>query len=226
MEGDHRVWPPDEPWNPTLRRTAERSWEALPPSARVHGTPADPGITRRIGGRRWKRRIGAVFALMVASGLVAGAAVLVLRLAGPEPVSGQMVDSLAGVTIALPPGWERGAVPPVTGFTSVVRSGSALVMARPLEQVADAKQAVFDASELYSRLLLMGDRVTIVEDRATPQGHTRALRAEYQDVVNRPAYLRVTLLTRRTGGVLLVGLLQPEDPAARQALDTLMTSVR
>ncbi|NUR88809.1 MAG: hypothetical protein HOY71_32380 [Nonomuraea sp.] len=241
MEGDHRVWPPDpgppsgEPWNPRLRRTAERvvgapavreDWESLPPSARLHGTPADPGVTHRIRGRRWKRRVGAVFALVVASGLVAGLVVGVLRLANPAPRSGELVDSLAGVTIPLPPGWVRGAVPPVTGFTSVARNGPALVMARPVPAVTDARQDVFEASELYSRLLLKGDRVTIVEDRSIPGGHTRALRAEYQDVVNRPAYLRVTLLTRSSGGVLLVGLLQPEDNQARQGLDTLLTSVR
>ena len=198
----------------------------MPPSARIYGAPADPGMRRRIRGRRWKRRVGAVLALMVASGLVAGLVVVVLRVARPEPATGRLNDSLAGVTIPLPPGWSRGAVPPVTGFTSVARSGIALVMARPIPVVTDAKQAVFDASELYSRLLLKGDRVTIVEDKPLPGGHTRVLRAEYQDVVNRPAYLRVTLLTRSSGGVLLVGLLQPENPAAREGLDTLMTSVR
>ncbi|MFC7589143.1 hypothetical protein ACFQYP_39770 [Nonomuraea antimicrobica] len=68
--------------------------------------------------------------------------------------------------------------------------------------------------------------MTVVEDRAMPGGHTRALRAEYQDVVNRPAFLRVMLLTRATRPVLLVGLLQPEENSRRQALDALMTSLR
>ncbi|WP_162795389.1 hypothetical protein, partial [Nonomuraea lactucae] len=146
----------------------------------------------------------------------------------PRPETGRLHDARAGVTIPLPAGWRAGAVPPVTGFTSVTRDGDgALVMARPLPgAVRDARRAALEAAELYSRLLLKGDRVAVVEDRPFAQGHTRALRAEYQDVVNRPAYLRVILLTRDRGAVLVVGLLQPEEPARRQALDALMSTVR
>lgn len=248
MEDEHRVWPPgpgrrtppegthrgpeepDEPWNPQLRRTVERdvdrrgvSWESLPPSARFYGAPAVP---RRV--RRWRGRAGALVALVVASGLVAGLVVVVFRLVGPEPQDGRLVDPLAGVTVTLPPGWREVPVPPVTGFTSVARdSGGALVMARLVpEPVAAPRVAVFEAAELYSRLLLKGDTVSVVEDRALPQGHTRALRAEYHDVVNRPAYLRVTLITREGRHALLVGLLQPADKTSTKTLDTVMASVR
>lgn len=116
----------------------------------------------------------------------------------------------------------------MTGFTSVARDGAgAVVMARPLTApLGDAKRATAQAAELYSRLLLKGDRVGVVEDKGVAGGHTRALRAEYQDVVNRPAYLRVILLTRDGAPVLVLGVLQPEDPARRQALDALLASVR
>ncbi|MER7502331.1 hypothetical protein AB0L05_09490 [Nonomuraea pusilla] len=141
---------------------------------------------------------------------------------------GRLSDARAGVTLALPDGWRAEALPPVTGFTSAARDGDgALLMARPFtEPAGDQAKAVSQAAELYSRLLLKGDKVTVVEDRALPQGRTRALRAEYKDVVNRPAFLRVTLVTRGGRPALLLGLLQPEQNTRRQALDALMASVR
>ncbi|MFG1702937.1 hypothetical protein ACFLIM_07070 [Nonomuraea sp. M3C6] len=229
---------PEEPWNPRIQRTADRGldppddplpdWESLPPSARLYGSPADPGLRRRVGGRAWRRWAGVLVALLAGTGLVAGATAVVLRLTEPPAETGKLSDSLAGVTVTLPQGWREGAVAPVTGFTSVIRDGGGgLVMARPVPgPVENAKKATAEAAELYSRLLLKGDRVTIVEDRQLPEGHTRALRAEYQDVVNRPAFLRVMLLTRDDKAVLLVGLLQPEETSRRQALDAVMTSIR
>ena len=236
-EGDERDEPEDL-WNPRLRRATERGlerddgdpqvpWESLPPSARHYGAPADPGLSSRVQVRRWGRPAGAVLALLLAAVLIAALVMVVLRLAVPKPATGRLSDSLAGVTITLPAGWQEGAVPPVTGFTSVARNDGALVMARPIpDSVADVTKATKDAAELYSRLLLKGDKVDVVEDKALPQGHTRALRAQYQDVVNRPAYLRVTLLNRGGKAVLLVGLLQPEETTRRQALDAVMSSVR
>ncbi|MEU8247573.1 hypothetical protein [Nonomuraea sp. NPDC048916] len=227
----------DEAWNPRISRPAGRaiehggtrpSWESLPPSARYYGSPADPGLPRRVRGRAWRRRTAALLALLAASALVTALVMAVLRLAEPRPETGRLDDSLAGVSVPLPAGWRQGAVPPVTGFTSVARdSAGSLIMARPVPgTVDDARQAAVEAAELYSRLLLKGDRVSVVEDKELARGHTRALRAEYQDVVNRPAYLRVILLTRDERGVLLVGLLQPEETARRQVLDGLMASVR
>ncbi|MEV0825741.1 hypothetical protein [Nonomuraea rubra] len=224
---------PEEPgWNPRIQRTAPRDPgpaggqdDALPPSARLHGTPRDPGAR----GGRLRRRAGPVLAALVAgAGLVAATVAVALWLTAPPGDTGRLRDALAGVAATLPEGWSTGAVPPVTGFTSVVRDGhGGLVMARPVPgPVKDAEQATEEAAELYSRLLLRGDRVTVVEDRRLPDGHTRALRAEYQDVVNRPAYLRVMLLTRGSRPVLLVGLLQPEENSRRQALDAVMTSLR
>ncbi|MEV0594193.1 hypothetical protein [Nonomuraea cavernae] len=227
----------DEAWNPQIRRTAalgiERDdtrppWQSLPPSARLYGSPADPGLPRRTRGRAWRRRLAVLLALLAASALVTALVVTVLRLAEPRPETGRLHDSLAGVSIPLPAGWHQDAVPPVTGFTSVARDqAGSLVMARPVPgAVDDAWEDAVEAAELYSRLLLKGDRVSVVEDKELAQGHTRALRAEYQDVVNRPAYLRVILLTRDERAVLLVGLLQPEENASRQVLDGLMASVR
>jgi hypothetical protein len=221
---------PEPPWNPRIHRTAplappkaeSPSWDTLPPSARLYGTPAGPGPRRRL-------LAGGLAALAVAAGVVAGATVVVQRLSSPPPAAnGQVSDAQAGVTVRLPPGWSAGTVPPVTGFTSVIRDGDGgLVMARRVPVPAgDAKKATGQAAELYSRLLLKGDKVTVVEDREIPQGHTRALRAEYKDVVNRPAFLRVMLLTRAGRSVLLVGLLQPEENSRRQSLDAVMTSFR
>ncbi|MER7361454.1 hypothetical protein [Nonomuraea wenchangensis] len=209
----------------------ESSTDALPPSARLYGTPAAPGARTAATGvpRRWAF---ALAVLLTGAALVAAAINLAPRLVapqpGPEAGTGRLSDGLAGVAATLPEGWYVAPVPPVSGFTSVARDGAgSLVMARPLpEPAADAKKATAEAAELYSRLLLKGDRVKVVEDRQIPGGHTRAMRAEYRDVVNRPAYLRVTLLTRGERSVLLLGLLQPEQTARRQALDTVLTSLR
>ncbi|MEU6722506.1 hypothetical protein ABZ917_02200 [Nonomuraea wenchangensis] len=209
----------------------ESSTDALPPSARLYGTPAAPGARTAAVGlpRRWAF---ALAALLTGAALVAAAINVAPRLVapqpGPETGTGRLSDGLAGVAANLPEGWYVAPVPPVSGFTSVARDGAgSLVMARPLpEPVADAKKATAEAAELYSRLLLKGDRVKVVEDRQIPGGHTRALRAEYRDVVNRPAYLRVMLLTRGERSVLLLGLLQPEQTVSRQALDTVLTSLR
>ncbi|WP_165977418.1 hypothetical protein, partial [Nonomuraea diastatica] len=178
-------------------------------------------------GRRWRRWAGVLVALPAGAGLIVAVAVVVLRFTAPPAETGRLSDSPAGVSVALPQGWREEPVPPVTGFTSVIRDDAgALVMARPMPPVKDAGKAAKDAAELYSRLLLKGDRVTVVEDKQLPGGHTRALRAEYRDVVNRPAFLRVMLLTRGARAVLLVGLLQPADTDRRQELDTVMTSLR
>ncbi|MFF4190751.1 hypothetical protein [Nonomuraea sp. NPDC001831] len=220
------VPPAADPLPPSARRHATPS-EPLPPSARLYGTPADPGPLEQAP-RRGRRPAGVLVALVAAAGLVAGVSAVASRLGAPPPAPDRLSDAVAGVTLRLPPGWSAGAVPPVTGFTSVARDGNgALVMARRVaEPVPNARKAAGEAAELYSRLLLKGDKVTVVDDRDIPQGHTRALRAEYQDVVNRPAFLRVMLLTRAGRAVLLVGLLQPEAATGRQALDAVMTSFR
>ncbi|MFI9588822.1 hypothetical protein [Nonomuraea sp. NPDC052265] len=232
-------WPPrrgrdpyerETAWNP-IRRTVPpgppSSSEPLPPSARLYGTPADPGPLEEPP-RRGRRVAGVLVALVAAAGLVAGVSAVASRLTAPPPESARLSDAVAGVSLRLPPGWSAGTIPPVTGFTSVARDGNgALVMAmRVPEPVPNAKKAAGEAAELYSRLLLKGDKVTVVDDRDIPQGHTRALRAEYQDVVNRPAFLRVMLLTRAGRAVLLLGLLQPEATTGRQALEAVMTSFR
>lgn len=220
----------ERPWNPRIRDVGEEEPEPeLPPSASFYGTPADPGIGERVAGPGRRRLVGGLLALLAAAGLVAGARTLVPRLTiEPPPAQDRLSDALAGVSLRLPPGWSVGPVAPVTGFTSVIRDADGgMVMAGPVPgRVADAKKATAEAAELYSRLLLKGDKVTVVEDREIPQGHTRALRAEYQDVVNRPAFLRVMLLTRAGRAVMLVGLLQPEGTGRRQALDAVMTSFR
>ncbi|MGW0808789.1 hypothetical protein [Nonomuraea sp. NPDC002799] len=172
--------------------------------------------------------MAALVGLAAVTGLVAGGIAVVPRLTEPPRETGRLSDAFAGVTASLPQGWRQAPVPPVTGFTSVIRNGAgALMMARPVQApVADAKKATAEAAELYSRLLLQGDRVTILEDKSLPGGHTRALRAEYRDVANRPAFLRVMLLTRGGRVVMLVGLLQPEENSRRVELDAVMTSVR
>ncbi|PZG14907.1 hypothetical protein [Nonomuraea aridisoli] len=214
-----------------MPRDADQDWESLPPSARLYGSPADPALRKvRAGaGRTWRRVAAVLVALAAGAGVVAGAVALAPRLtAPPAPGTARLSDPQAGLSAPLPQGWTEGPVAPVTGFTSVARGpGGALLMARPVaEPVEDAKKATAEAAELYSRLLLKGDRVTVVEDKRLPGGHTRALRAEYRDVVNRPAFLRVMLLTRSGRPVVIVGLLQPEETARRQALDAVMTTVR
>ncbi|MFI6480012.1 hypothetical protein ACIBH1_18905 [Nonomuraea sp. NPDC050663] len=195
--------------------------ESLPPSARIHGTPTAPTRQYRAPTarrRRWGRRLGALLALTLAGGLVAGLATVLLRLPAPSAPDTVLADPEAGLTLQLPPGWREAAVPPVTGFTSAARDdGGALLMIRKVTG-ADVKTLADD----YAGLLLQGDRMAVVADTPT----SRSIRAEYDDVVNRPAYLRVTLVTRGAAQILLVGLLQPDEPTARQALDSLMNTVK
>ncbi|MEV4801186.1 hypothetical protein AB0K18_14370 [Nonomuraea sp. NPDC049421] len=250
LEPDESFWNEDDPddadepsWSARIRgaaggaaRDAARDdSDDLPPSAHLYGAPTAPrqraGGVRSGTGAPWKvpRKVAAVLtALAAAAALVAAATVTALRFVAEEPEPGRLSDPRAGVTATLPEGWRTDPVPPVTGFTSVARDDAGgLVMARPMEgPIEDAKKATAQATELYSKLLLKGDRVTVVDDRRTQDGHTRALRAEYRDVVNRPAYLRVMLVTRQGKPVLLLGLLQPEEESRRQALDTVLTSLR
>ncbi|MEV0618013.1 hypothetical protein AB0I81_32140 [Nonomuraea sp. NPDC050404] len=228
MDLEEPAWSPRIRPGPDRGRSAE-AWEDLPPSARLHGSPADPKPPRGRHGGGTRRRVTMVLvALAAGAGLVTGTTAVTLWLTTPRADTGNLSDALAGVRATLPDGWSTGPVAPVTGFTSVVRDGQGgLVMARPVPgPIPDPERATADAAELYSRLLLKGDRVSVVEDRQIPGGHTRAIRAEYSDVVNRPAYLRVMLLTRADRPVLLVGLLQPEQNSRRQALDAVMTSLR
>ncbi|GAB2920599.1 hypothetical protein [Nonomuraea fastidiosa] len=225
----------DEPsWNPRIRGAVRQSGAAdddLPPSARLYRSPTAPKqhATRAQSGAGTAKKVAAVLAALAAgTALVAAATSAALRFVAPQPEADRLSDSLAGVAAPLPEGWRTSPVPPVTGFTSVARDGDgAVVMARPVPgPIEDAKKTAAQAAQLYSRLLLKGDRVTVVDDRGTRDGYTRALRAEYRDVVNRPAFLRVMLVTREDQPVLLVGLLQPEDQARRQALEAVMTSLR
>ncbi|MDA0637665.1 hypothetical protein OUY22_30020 [Nonomuraea sp. MCN248] len=200
-------------------------WDSLPPSARMHGTPAHPGP--RLPGRALRRAAWPALAIVAALALVAALAFAVPRVLPTGGGTTPLIDTLAGVRLELPPGWADGKVAPVTGFTAVARDddGGGVVMTRPLAgPVKDPGESVKDAVAHYARLLLQGDRVKVVDDRPVARGHTRAVRAQYDDVVNRPAYLRVTLVTHGGGAALVLGLLQPEETAARQALDAVMAS--
>lgn len=199
-------------------------WDSLPPSARMYGTPADPGP--RLPRNSLRRVARPLLAVLVAAGLVGVVVLAVLRLWPSGERTTPLADTLAGVRLSLPTGWRELKEAPVTGFTSFARhDDGGLVMVKPMPgPVRDPGASVKEAAERYARLLLKGDRVKVVDDRPVGRGHTRALRAQYDDVVNRPAYLRVTLVTRGGGAALVVGLLQPEETAARKALDEVMAS--
>lgn len=204
--------------------------DALPPSARWYGTPEAPPPPRVPRGLA--RALVVVAVLLVAGGLVAGLGYLVLdRVRAWNAPPASAVDTLAGVTYPLPPGWREGKVAPVTAFTSVAtHGGDAVVMSRPGDPVrpAELRKATLELSDLYSRLLLHGDKVTVLDDRSlTVNGraaHTRALRAEYRDVVNRPSYLRVMVIG--DGGPVMVGMAQPDDPRLRADIDAMMNGLR
>ncbi|MBP2705236.1 hypothetical protein JOL79_15575 [Microbispora sp. RL4-1S] len=208
-----RVWPPpgSETW--------EAAGEDLPPSAHRYGAPAPPPRRRP----SLLRRLLVALLALVASASVIGAIVVTVLRGAEDPPPTVVSDRLAGVTYPLPPGWAEGVVAPVTGFTSVAAHGDlATVMARPGEGVdpPNLRSAVIDLSELYARLLLQGDDVEVVDDRAVTvngrPGHTRAVRATYSDVVNEPAFMRVTLLTRPDGrSTVMLGLAHPDDQRAR-----------
>ncbi|MEU4829175.1 hypothetical protein [Streptosporangium sp. NPDC023615] len=216
-ERSHLTWPPRIP----------EPDDDLPPSARWYGTPIAPP-EREPG--RLRRLLVVLLALAAGGAVLAGAVVLGLR-ALPSSVPSRMTDPVAGVTYPLLEDWEAGTTAPVTGFTSVVGDGSsATVMVMPADPAADARAATTELSELYARLLLHGDDVKVVDDTEITvgprTGYTRSLRAEYRDVVNRPSYLRVTLLTGRGRPVLVIGMAQPDDPTSRAEINTVIAGLR
>jgi hypothetical protein len=110
---------------------------------------------------------------------------------------------------------------------------AAVVMTRQEPAVPQdrLRETTLELADLYSRLLLHGDKITVVDDRPITlpgrTGHSRALSAEYTDVVNRPAYLRVVVLAERDGkSVVLVALAQPDSPPRRADIDTVVTGLR
>ncbi|MFB9878479.1 hypothetical protein ACFFMN_11100 [Planobispora siamensis] len=203
--------------------------EDLPPSARLYGAPVAPprhGIPRRL-----HRPLIGLLVLVICAGAVAAVAFLVVRSpSSAEPV--RVTDRAAGAGYPLPAGWSRAASPPVTGFTSAAGDGRTVtVLAGPGEPVTDARRAATELADLYSKLLLHGDEVKVEEDEAITvggwTGHSRALRAQYRDVVNLPAYLRVVVLTGPSGPPLvLLAVAKPDDPGARAAIDAVVAGLR
>ncbi|GAA4218653.1 hypothetical protein FHR32_004553 [Streptosporangium album] len=234
--GDGRpgAWPSEGAGRRGRRSAGEVPQDDLPPSARWYGAPAAPP-RRRVQDRLRRRLLGLVALLAGAGALIAVGVVLVPRiLPSSSPAASSpagVSDPLAGVGYPLPAGWRVGAVPPVTGFTSVAgREGAATVMAMPAEPVNDTREATVELADLYARLLLHGDEVKVVDDRAVTvggrSGHSRSLRAEYQDV-NRPSYLRVVFLSGAgTRPVVVLGMAQPDDPRLRAEIDTVIAGVR
>ncbi len=78
-------------------------------------------------------------------------------------------------------------------------------MARPGRSStrANPRPALLKLAKTYAQLLLHGDTVDVVEDKKVTiggrTGHTYAVRAGYRDVVNQPAFLRITVLTAPEG---------------------------
>lgn len=204
--------------------------EDLPPSARWYGTPAPP--PRRMP--RWAVRLIVGTLASAAAGTVIGVLVVTVMSRPEGRPTGTVTDPLAGVAYDLPSGWQEAVVAPVTGFTSAaVNDGRVAVMARRGERAdpADPRPAVVGLTDVYARLLLHGDKIDVVDDRAVTagsrRGYTRALRAEYRDTVNQPAFLRVTLLLDAEGAsTVLLGLAHPDEPASRADIDALMAGVR
>ncbi|WP_182908430.1 hypothetical protein [Microbispora sp. H13382] len=220
----------DRPVWPSLGLEPAKPEDDLPPSARRYRAPETP--PRRMP--RWLQRLLVGGLALVCSAAVIGAVVVtVLHRAESAPPT-MIHDQIAGVAYTLPPEWREGVVAPVTGFTSsAARGDSATVMARPGDRVdpPNLRSAVIDLADLYTQLLLHGDKVEVLDDRAVTvggrPGHTRAVRAEYTDVVNEPAFMRVTLLTRPDGGsTVLLGLAHPDDPRSRAEIEGLMWGAR
>ncbi|GGL35766.1 hypothetical protein [Planomonospora parontospora] len=202
----------------------------LPPSARRYGMPATPSGPRIP--RRLRRLLPGLLALAACAVITAGVVAAVLR-ALPAPEPARVTDRAAGVGYPLPEGWRTGTAPPVTGFTSAAGDGrTATVLVRPGGRVTDAREAAVTLADLYGRLLLHGDEVKVEDDRAVTvggrTGHSRTLRAEYRDVVNRPAYLRVVFLTASAGRppVVVLAVAKPDGPRTRAEIDAVLAGVR
>jgi hypothetical protein len=230
-----RVWPPPEQAPPDQDDAVGEDTgpqDALPPSGRWYGTPAAPARRLPV----WVPRVLVAVAAVVTGGaVITGLVLLVLNgVKGAGAVSASVADNLAGVSYPLPAGWREGKVAPVTGFTSVVAHGDdTIVMTRPGDAVTAAglRKATLDLTDQYSRLLLHGDKVSVVDDRDLTlngrAGHTRSLLAEYSDVVNRPSYLRVTLLAGVDGrSTVVLAIAQPDDPRRRADIEAIMSGVR
>ncbi|GAT65467.1 hypothetical protein PS9374_01100 [Planomonospora sphaerica] len=230
-----QAWPPRQSgWSPARPGSAGPSGpdgdEDLPPSARRYGMPATPSGPRIP--RRLRRLLLGLLASAACAVITAGVVTAVLR-ALPAPEPARVTDRAAGVGYPLPEGWRTGTAPPVTGFTSVAGDGrTATVLVRPGGRVTDAREAAVTLADLYGRLLLHGDEVKVEDDRTVTvggrTGHSRTLRAEYRDVVNRPAYLRVVFLTASAGRppVVVLAVAKPDGPRTRAEIDAVLAGVR
>lgn len=232
-DDERRLWPPPETeeadgrsrltWPPRIPEPGDD----LPPSARWYGTPIAPPESRP---GRVRRLLVVLLALAAGGGVIVAAIVLAVR-ALPTPPPVRVTDPVAGVSYPLPENWSAGTVPPVTGFTSAVGDGiNTTVMVMPAEPAADARAITAELSDRYARLLLHGDRVKVGDDTeitvGARTGHTRSLRAEYLDVVNRPSYLRVAFLAGVGRPVVVVAMTQPDDPVSRAQIDMVIAGLR
>ncbi|SDG55235.1 hypothetical protein SAMN05421505_105134 [Sinosporangium album] len=90
-------------------------------------------------------------------------------------------------------------------------------------------KAVVELTELYEDLLLQGSDVELVEDRpfnvAGFTGHSRSVRAVYNDVINRPAFLRVLVLTRPGRDAVVLAVSQPDGDGVRSEIDDIMSGL-
>lgn len=229
------MWEVHKPWP---LNDDDSTQDELPPSARWYGAPTAPP-PRRAAGRLRRLLVGLVAA---AVGLAIGFGVAVLlpplllqqvpRRAVSDSRPARVSDPATGIGYPLPAGWRVGAVPPVTGFTTIAGGeGVVTVMTGPAEPVTDLRGTTAELADLYGRLLLHGDEIKVVDDKAITvggrSGHSRSLRAEYRDVVNRPAYLRLVLLTGAgKKPVVVVGVAQPDDPRLRTTIDTVIAGIR
>ncbi|MBG0812986.1 hypothetical protein [Planomonospora sp. ID82291] len=231
-----QVWPPRRSgWSPGRPggagpAGADGQEEDLPPSARRYGMPATPSGPRIP--HRLRRFLPGLLALAACAVITAGVVAAVLR-ALPSPAPARVTDRVAGVGYPLPDGWRAGTAPPVTGFTSAAGDGrTATVLVRPGGRVTDARKAAVTLADLYGRLLLHGDEVRVEDDRAVTvggrAGHSRTLRAEYRDVVNRPASLRVVFLAASGGRppVVVLAVAKPDDARTRAAIDAVLAGIR
>ncbi|GII91308.1 hypothetical protein [Sinosporangium siamense] len=201
-----------------------------PPSGRWYGAAVQPAADDEDSARRRGPRF--YLLVVLTAGVVAAAAFGGWWYISSGSNGDGQTDLATGIGYPVPDGWHTELLPPVTGFTTAVRSGGAVLMIGPTSAIPDGtkpdKMAV-ELTDLYSGLLLHGDKVDVVEDRpfnvAGFTGHSRSVLAKYRDVVNRPAFMRVLVLTGTERDAVVVALSQPDEPGLRTDIDDIMSGL-
>ncbi|MEV6674257.1 hypothetical protein [Streptomyces sp. NPDC051162] len=154
-----------------------------------------------------------------------------------SPLAGRprVTDGAAGISYAIPEGWDTGGKHLIDAFTSSIGkkhaegTGGGAVLAGKAGDVPEQglKRAAEQAARSNAEFFYPDGSSTLEETRPTTvsgrPAHTVALKVN--DGKGAIGHLRMTVIAAHEGrGAFLLGITQPADPAARQEVDAVLES--